>query len=83
MRPFTPTASAHLVSAILRFVPVADSRNSAQNDGRFLDFSLPGFAAFAVPQPQPLSHDLPRARFLKKRTTKYATAPQMIAATAS
>jgi len=30
-----------------------------------MDFPLPGFAAFAVPQPQPLSHDFPPARFRK------------------
>ena len=72
-----------LQAVILRFVQVADSRNSAQNDGRFLDFPPPGFATFAVPQPQPLSHDFPPARFRNNRTTKNATAPVMIAATAS
>jgi hypothetical protein len=47
-----------------------------------LDFPLPGFGIFAVPQPQPLSHVFPPARFRKNRTTKNATAPQMIATTA-
>ena len=52
------------------------------HEGR-MDLPPPGFATFAVPQPQPLSHDFPATRFRKNRTTKNATAPVMIAATAS
>ena len=48
-----------------------------------MDFPPSGFPTFAVPQPQPLSQDFPPARFRKNRTTKYATAPVMMAATAS
>jgi len=81
--PSPPPPPPALLSAILHSGLVRKaSQASVQNDGRSLDLPRPDFPTFAVPQPQPLSHDFPVVRFRQNRTRKKASAPQTIATTA-